>query len=249
MPTRVLEDETLISAVYEALVRRSPKSRGVPSGPGRRGTPVEVVWRLLLLKHVRHWSYHVLEREVRVHLVYPDFTRGGASKAPDATTMGRWGLALGPETVEKIQERVVGIAKQHPVVKGAQDAPGYDRGGDQHPLPYRQQSAGRRRARPDPREEADRRDRRPAGDPTPGSQSGCETTHLGDRARTKGGPNRERWQQGYAKLLSAVGRVVGQAKRFSGEMAQGVKRSADVMQTLLVHGVVRDDRILAFLGS
>ena len=90
---QVLEDEQLISTVYEALAKRSPKSRT----RGRRGAPAEVVMRLLLLKHIRNWSYGVLEREVRANLVYRDFTRVGASKAPDAKTMGRWGLALGPD--------------------------------------------------------------------------------------------------------------------------------------------------------
>jgi IS5 family transposase len=90
---QVLEDEQLVSAVYEALARRSPKSRT----RGRRGTPAEVVLRLLLLKHIRNWCYQVLEREVRANLVYREFTRVGAAKAPDAKTMGRWGLALGPE--------------------------------------------------------------------------------------------------------------------------------------------------------
>ena len=52
---------------------------------------------------------------------------------------------------------------------------------------------------------------------------------IGRIVRTKGGPNRERLQQGYEKLLSVVGRVLGQAKRFSDEIAQGVKRSADVI--------------------
>jgi hypothetical protein len=32
--------------------------------------------------------------------------------------MGRWGLALGPETVEKIHERVVEIARENQVVQG-----------------------------------------------------------------------------------------------------------------------------------
>jgi IS5 family transposase len=100
--------------VYEALVKRSAKSRT----RGRRGTPAEVVMRLLLLKHIRNWSYEVLEREVRANLVYRDFTRVGAGKAPDAKTMGRWGLALGPETVEKIHERVVEIARENQVVQG-----------------------------------------------------------------------------------------------------------------------------------
>ena len=60
---QVLEDEALIAAVYEALARRHPKSRS----RGRHGTPAEVVMRLLLLKHIRNWSYAVLEREVRAN--------------------------------------------------------------------------------------------------------------------------------------------------------------------------------------
>src|SRR5437868_2802475 len=110
---QVLDDDQLLTTVYEALARRSPKSRT----RGRRGTPAEVVLRLLLLKHMRNWSYQVLEREVQANLVYRDFTRVGAAKAPDAKTMGRWGLALGPESVEKINERVVAIAQEKQVVK------------------------------------------------------------------------------------------------------------------------------------
>jgi IS5 family transposase len=41
-----------------------------------------MVLRLLILQHVRNWSYDVLEREVRANLVYRDFTRVGASKKP-----------------------------------------------------------------------------------------------------------------------------------------------------------------------
>ena len=81
---RVLEDQQLVATVYEALTRRRPKSRT----RGRKGTPAEVVLRLLLLKHIRNWSYQVLEREVRANLVYRDFTRVGAWKVPDAR---RWG--------------------------------------------------------------------------------------------------------------------------------------------------------------
>ena len=87
----VLADEALVAAVYEALGKRHPKSRS----RGRQGTPAEVVLRLLILKHIRNWSYGVLEREVRANLVYRDFTRVGGAKTPDAKTMGRWGVALG----------------------------------------------------------------------------------------------------------------------------------------------------------
>jgi len=63
---------------------------------------------------------------------------------------------------------------------------------------------------------------------------------IGRVVRTKGGPNRERLQQGYAKLLSAVGRVVGQAKRFSSEITEGVKRTADVMQQAALEGLRKE---------
>ena len=53
--------------------------------------------RLLLLKHMRNWSYAVLEREVRANLVYRQFTRVGAAKVPDAKTLGKLGVALGPD--------------------------------------------------------------------------------------------------------------------------------------------------------
>src|SRR5437899_1899765 len=111
---QVLEDEQLVAAVYEALARRSPKSRT----RGRRGTPAEVVLRLLLLKHIRNWSYQVLEREVRANLVYRDFTRVGAGKAPDAKTMGRWGVAVGPEVVKQIHQRLVRLAQANGLAAG-----------------------------------------------------------------------------------------------------------------------------------
>src|SRR5512145_3124313 len=111
---QVLADEAIVAAVYEALGKRHPKSRS----RGRRGVPAEVVLRLLVLKHIRNWSYAVLEREVRANLVYRDFTRVGAGKAPDAKTMGRWGVALGPDVLKQIHDRMVTIARQQGVAVG-----------------------------------------------------------------------------------------------------------------------------------
>jgi len=100
--------------VYEALGKRHPKSRS----RGRLGTPAEVVLRLLILKHIRNWSYDVLEREVRANLVYRDFTRVGSAKVPDAKTMGRWGVAVGPEALKQVHDRVVTIARDKGVIAG-----------------------------------------------------------------------------------------------------------------------------------
>ena len=111
---QVLEDEQLVATVYEALAKRHPNSRS----RGRKATPADVVLRLLILNHVRNWSYAVLEREVRANLVYRDFTRVGAAKMPDAKTMGRWGRALGPQVIKRIHERIVQIAKANEVTEG-----------------------------------------------------------------------------------------------------------------------------------
>ena len=85
---QVLDDDQLLSTVYEALTKRRPKSRT----RGRKGTPAEVVLRLLLLKHIRNWSYEVVEREVRANLVYRSFTRVGGGKVPDDTVMNKWAI-------------------------------------------------------------------------------------------------------------------------------------------------------------
>jgi hypothetical protein len=83
----VLADGDIVAVVYGALAGRRTKSRS----HGRRGVPAEVVLRLLILKHIRNWSYQVLEREVRANLNVPRLPRVGAGKTPDAKTMGRWG--------------------------------------------------------------------------------------------------------------------------------------------------------------
>ena len=111
---QVLADEALVAAVYEALGKRQPKSKS----RGRLGAPAEVVLRLLLLKHIRNWSYEVLEREVRANLVYRDFTRVGAGKTPDAKTMGRWGVALGADVIKQIHTRMVTVAQSHGLTEG-----------------------------------------------------------------------------------------------------------------------------------
>jgi len=94
---QVLEDEQLVNTVYEALLKRSPKSRT----RGRRGVAAEIVLRMLLLKHIRNWSFAELEREVRPNLLYREFTRIGSGKVPDAKTLGRQAQALGPQVVEQ----------------------------------------------------------------------------------------------------------------------------------------------------
>lgn len=110
----VLEDEQLLDTVYETQGARHPQSRS----RGRMQTPAEVVLRLLLLKHVRNWSYDVLEREVRANLVYRAFTRVGDEKVPDAKTLARLGQLIGPTVVEQLHQRIVKLAQERGVTRG-----------------------------------------------------------------------------------------------------------------------------------
>jgi IS5 family transposase len=235
---QVLDDDQLLTTVYEALVNRSPKSRT----RGRRGTPAEVVLRLLLLKHVRNWSYEVVEREVRANLVYRSFTRVGGGKVPDDTVMNKWALALGPEVIENLHKRVVAIAQEKKVVEGRKMR--IDTTVVETNIHYPTDSsllgdgvrvltrAMKRIAATVGDAGAKLRDR---------SRSvKYRILEIGRAARSKGGAGKERLQQGYEKLLASVSRVVGQAKCFSREIATGVKTSRDVFKQAALEGLRKE---------
>jgi transposase, IS5 family len=110
----LLEDDELLDSVFEAQGQRHPHSRT----RGRKQTPAEVALRMLILKHVRNWSYEVLEREVRANVVYRSFCRIGMEKVPDEKTLVRLGQAIGPETIRELHDRVVALARQRGVIRG-----------------------------------------------------------------------------------------------------------------------------------
>ena len=109
-----LEDDGLLLIIQRELAKRCKKSKT----RGRKATPAEVVLRMLLLKHVRDWSYETLSREVRANLVYREFTRIGGEKVPDDRTMGNLARQMGPEVIEKLHRRVVEIAQENKVAAG-----------------------------------------------------------------------------------------------------------------------------------
>ncbi len=111
---RLLEDDELIDRVYEAQGERHEHS----ATRGRSQTPAEMVLRLLLLKHVRNWSFDTLEREVRMNLAYRDFARIGLGKVPDAKTLARIAQSLGGEVIAELHRRLVEIAQEEGVIKG-----------------------------------------------------------------------------------------------------------------------------------
>ena len=193
----------------------------------------------MVLKHIRNLSYAALEREVRANLVYRDFTRVGGGKMPDAKTMGRWGLAVGPQVLKQIHDRMVEIARDKGIVVGRRmrvDTTAVETN-IHHPTDSTLLGDGVRVLTRAMRRITD--------------IVGAVGTKLRDRsrsvklrlfeiariARAKGPLNRDRLQQRYRRLLDKTSRVVGQAKRFSAEISHGVKRSADVLQQIALEGL------------
>src|SRR5579863_5402423 len=110
----LLDDETLVDGVLEAM-----RGRFAQSGRrGRYGTPAEVALRMLVLKHLKDWSYEQLQWEVTGNLVYRYFCRIDGGTVPDAKTMVRLGQLLEGARLRALFERVVQLAAARRVTRG-----------------------------------------------------------------------------------------------------------------------------------
>lgn len=230
----LLADPHLLELVYEALARRWTHSRTL----GRKGTPADVVLRLLVLKHMRNWSYAVLEREVRANLVYRQFTHVGAAKVPDAKTMGKIGIVLGPPIVEAIHQRVVALARQHEVVQGRRmrlDTTVVETN-IHYPTDGTLLGDGVRVLT-----RTMKRISELAGTVGTMLRDRARSTRrcliqIGRAARSRNDQGQQRLRQCYRRLLAITARVVGQARRFVAEVASGCKRSADPIGQIALQG-------------
>lgn len=229
---KLLEDEDLVKLVKEALDKRHPNSRT----RGRLGTPAEVVLRLMALKHLRGWSFEVVEREVRANVVYREFTRIGGRKVPDAKTMIRWGKALGPAVTRAIHERVVALGRKRRVVRGSKLR--VDTTVAESDIHYPTDSGllgDAVRVLTRTMKQIER-------------EVGDVGTRLRDRTRSvkhrliEIGRSAMRKSEGavaqriesYRKLMATTRKVMGQAQRFCEEVATGVKRASTPLGQVLI---------------
>lgn len=220
---QVIADDQLLEIVRQALLsQRCKKSKT----RGRPATPAEVVLRLLLLKHMRNWSYADLRREVRANLVYREFTRIGAGTVPDDKTMGRLGRQLGPQVIKQLQQRVVAIARDQKVVSGRKMR--VDTTVVETNIHYPTDSTllgdGVRVLTRVMKKAA-------AVMGQTGTQWRNRTRSVKRRileiaraSRDKSEKGQKKLAAAYTKLLDSTRRVVGQAQKFSSEIASRVKR-------------------------
>src|SRR5215208_4138745 len=110
----LLDDDELFSLVRADLIQRYPNSGRL----GRHSTPVEVILRMLLVKRLYGWSYQQTERFVCDSIVLRQFCRLYLEPAPDDTTLIRWANLIGPQTLGRLNERVVALACQRKLSRG-----------------------------------------------------------------------------------------------------------------------------------
>jgi IS5 family transposase len=111
---RLLDDEVLFRQVKADLARRHPRSLQT----GKLSTPVEVILRMLILKHLYAWSYEDTERFANDSLVLRQFCRLGLQAAPDDTTLLRWANLIQPQTLHQLLDRVTELARRQKVTRG-----------------------------------------------------------------------------------------------------------------------------------
>jgi IS5 family transposase len=163
----------------------------------------------------------------------------GAGKVPDAKTMGRWGVALGADVVRQVHDRIVQIAHDSGVVSGRRmrvdttvvetnihHPPDSTLLGDGVRVLIRimkkiTKIAGEIGTKMRDRSRGVKR----------------RLLEISRIARAKGPVNYARLKQGYRRLLNCTSRVVGQAKRFAVEVADGTKRCRNIRKQIALEGL------------
>lgn len=110
----LLDDDRLFQTVKADLARRYPRTLI----DGRPSTPVEVILRLLIVKHLYGWSYAQTEQWVSDSLVLRQFCRVYLERVPDDTTLIRWANLIRPETLHQLLDHVVELAHSLKVTRG-----------------------------------------------------------------------------------------------------------------------------------
>jgi transposase, IS5 family len=110
----LLEDDQLFQLLKADLQKRHPQT----SWNGRPSTPVEVILRMLVIKHLYHWSYAQTEQWVGDSLVLRQFCRLYLERVPDDTTLIRSAKLIRPETLHKLLDHIVELARANKVTRG-----------------------------------------------------------------------------------------------------------------------------------
>jgi IS5 family transposase len=111
---RLLDDDALFESVKADLAQRRPQTLT----RGRHSTPVEVILRMLVVKHLYNWSYGQTECFVADSITLRQFCRVYLESVPDDTTLIKWANLIQPGTLEQLLAHIVTLARQLKVTRG-----------------------------------------------------------------------------------------------------------------------------------
>lgn len=108
------KDERLLDEIKEVFDNRSTNSKTL----GRHSVAVESVVRLILVKHLYEWNYRFTQQQVRDSYSLRHFTRIYFNKVPHFTILCRYEKLIPAETLKKLHDKIVEIAKERKVTRG-----------------------------------------------------------------------------------------------------------------------------------
>lgn len=111
---KILSDEQLFRLLEFDLSKRYPKTNKT----GRNSTPVEVILRMLALKHLRSLSYEKTILNVKESLILRQFCRISFNPIPSKSTLIRWSNQISKETLLQFNQRLIRIATQLQITQG-----------------------------------------------------------------------------------------------------------------------------------
>jgi IS5 family transposase len=111
---QVLDDDELFCMIRDDLAQRYPNTLTA----GRKSTPVEVILRMLAIKHLYDWSYEQSALRVADSLVLRQFCRVYLQATPDQSTLCRWANLIQPQTLQAFNQRIMNLAIDSKLTRG-----------------------------------------------------------------------------------------------------------------------------------
>jgi len=111
---QVLNDDKLFCMIRDDLAQRYPNTLTA----GRKSTPVEVILRMLAIKHLYDWSYEQTTLRVADSLVLRQFCRVYLQATPDQSTLCRWANLIQPQTLQAFNQRIMSLAIDNKLTRG-----------------------------------------------------------------------------------------------------------------------------------
>ncbi|MEK9137482.1 MAG: ISNCY family transposase, partial [Bacteroidota bacterium] len=110
----LLDNDGLFETIKADLAKRYPKT----TTRGRHSTPVEVILRMLIVKHLYNWSFEETEHFVNDSLSLRQFCRIYLETVPDDTVLIRWARLISNQTLKRLHEHLVREATRRKITRG-----------------------------------------------------------------------------------------------------------------------------------